>query len=108
MSPGKVAAQAGHAFKLATYQILKTHPEQFERYLDNSIGTNVCLVAKNLEQIFKIRNECEELGLNCALIEDEGHIHTPHFDGSSIITALGVGPIFNIRPPTPKKLSVYR
>lgn len=108
MSPGKAASQAGHAFKLATYQILKTHPEQFEKYLDNSIGTNVCLVAKNLDQILKLQRECQDLGLNSVLIEDEGHIHPPHFDGSPIITALGIGPIFDIRPPSLKKLSVYK
>jgi len=108
MSPGKAASQAGHAFKLITYQNLKTNPENFERYLDNSIGTNICLVAKNLDQILKVQQECIELGIPQILIEDSGHIHPPHFDGSPIVTALGVGPIFENPPRSLKRLSVYK
>lgn len=108
MSPGKAASQAGHAFKMVTYQNLKTNPKNFERYLDNSIGTNVCLVAKNLDQILKVQKECEELNIPTYLIEDSGHIHPPHFDGSPIITALGVGPIFDNFPHSLKRLSIYK
>ena len=108
MSPGKAASQAGHAFKMVTYQNLKTNPENFERYLEGGIGTNVCLVAKNLRQIEAIIQECEEQKIPHSLIIDEGHIHPPHFDGSPIVTALGVGPIFENPPKSLKRLSVYK
>ena len=56
------------------------------------MGTNVVLKAKNLSAIERAMHDAEAAGIPCALITDAGHIMLPHFDGSPIITALGIGP----------------
>jgi peptidyl-tRNA hydrolase len=56
------------------------------------MGTNVVLKSKNLSQIERAFHDAKAAGLPCVLITDEGHIMPPHFDGSPIITALGIGP----------------
>lgn len=93
MTPGKSAAQAGHTFKLLTKNILEDDPQTAERYFsDGGIGTNICLSSKNLESLLYAHEQCERNGIPSVLITDSGHIMLPHFDGSPIITALGIGP----------------
>ena len=55
------------------------------------MGTNVVLKSKNLFHIERAFYDAKAAGLPCVLITDEGHIMPPHFDGSPIITALGIG-----------------
>jgi PTH2 family peptidyl-tRNA hydrolase len=92
MTTGKAAAQAGHAFKLLTRKILLEDPKTADEYFADGMGTNVCLKSKNLHHLNRAYEEAQAAGLPCALIIDSGHIHLPHFDGSPIITALGIGP----------------
>lgn len=54
--------------------------------------TKVCLKAKSLQQLLRAHDAAQKLGLPCALITDEHHVLPPHFDGSPIVTALGLGP----------------
>lgn len=56
------------------------------------MGTNVVLKSKNLFQMERAFHDAKAAGLQCVLITDEGHIMPPYFDGSRIITALGIGP----------------
>ena len=56
------------------------------------MGTNVVLKSKNLMQLERALYQAKEAGLPCVLIEDEGHVMPPFFDGSPIVTALGIGP----------------
>lgn len=56
------------------------------------MGTNVVLKSKNLRHLERAYLEAQAAGLPCVLIQDEGHIMLPHFDGKPIITALGIGP----------------
>lgn len=56
------------------------------------MGTNVVLKAKNLRHLELAYAEAKAAGLPCVLIQDEGHIMLPHFNGNPIITALGIGP----------------
>ena len=56
------------------------------------MGTNVVLKSKNLRHLERAYAEAKAAGLPCVLIQDEGHIMPPHFDGNPIITALGIGP----------------
>lgn len=56
------------------------------------MGTNVVLKSKNLNQLERAYREAKAAGIPCVLIEDEGHVMPPFFDGSPIITALGIGP----------------
>lgn len=107
MSPGKAAAQFGHAFKLSTYNTLKTKPDLFETYLGNSIGTNVCLVAPSLDHLERILWDVQNLPH--VWIEDSGHIYPPHFDGSPLATCIGLGPIQREDlPRSVKRLPIYK
>ena len=93
MPPGKLAAQAGHAFTNAYLQAYNTNPEIAEQYeCVGRIGTKSVLKAKSLIQIQKAKFEAELAGIPHSLITDSGHILPPHFDGNPIITALGIGP----------------
>ena len=87
MPPGKLAAQAGHAFLEA---FIRSPPDLAAHYRQDSPGTKVVLQGK-LHQLLMTKDKCERENIPCALIEDSGHVLPPHFDGSPIITALGVG-----------------
>lgn len=92
MNVGKICSQAGHAYLNAYLQCLKINPEIAELYQQDGIGTKVCLKAP-LNKLQKAYEHAIEQGIPCDLIIDSGHIMLPHFDGSPIITALGIGPI---------------
>ncbi len=87
MPPGKMVAQAGHAF-LEAY--LASDPERAHDYRSTSVGTKVVLTG-SLLQLQNAAFECERLGIPHSLIEDSGHVCPPDFDGSPVVTALGIG-----------------
>ena len=88
MSTGKIVSQAGHAFLEA---FLRSSNQ--EEYRSDGIGTKVTLQSKSLDDLLWAQYVCEQMGLSHALIEDSGQVMPPDFDGSPIITALGIGPI---------------
>lgn len=92
MRPGKMAAQAGHAFLDAFELCRMSDPIKAIEYQGDSHGTKIVLEAKNLTQLLRAKEMAEQEGLPCALIVDSGHYMPPHFDGNPIITALGIGP----------------
>jgi PTH2 family peptidyl-tRNA hydrolase len=92
MGAGKTAAQAGHAYLNCYLRALKDHPEDAVAYQADGLGTKVCLVAPNEFRLLQAHERALAAGLSCALITDSGHVLPPHFDGSPIITALGLGP----------------
>ena len=92
MPSGKMAAQAGHAFLEAYLAASRQQPERAIQYASDPPGTKICLAADDLPELLAVRDYVAALGLPYALITDSGHILPPHFDGSPIITALGVGP----------------
>jgi PTH2 family peptidyl-tRNA hydrolase len=93
MSPGKLAAQAGHAYCDALHAALTRDPSIQQKYFRaNSSGTKVTLVASSEFRLLRAYQDAQKAGLPCALIIDQHHVHPPHFDGSPIITALGIGP----------------
>ena len=92
MPAGKAAAQAGHAF-LDSYETARhMRPALCEDYMADGHGTKVVLVAPSYGALEEAMEVAAELGLPYALITDSGHILPPHFDGSPIVTALGIGP----------------
>lgn len=91
MSGGKQAAQLGHAFVNTLLEAAKSNPEIIDEYQQDGLGTKVCLSAR-LDEIHRAYLLAQEKSLPCSLIIDSGHIHLPDFDGSPIITALGIGP----------------
>ena len=93
MTPGKLAAQAGHAYTDALMQAQDVDPELVARYRQaGKGGPKVTLKAKNLNQLLRAYNEAREAGLPCAVIVDQNHVMPPHFTGEPIITAVGIGP----------------
>lgn len=92
MPPGKLAAQAGHAFCDALDIAAQSCPDISSLYRTGRHGIKVCLAAKNEHAILRAYEEAQRAGIPAALIIDQHHILPPHFDGSPIITALGLGP----------------
>lgn len=90
MPAGKSASQAGHAFLDA---FLTAPLEIASKYRTDRHGTKVVLVAEDEVALRQAYIQAQELGLPCALVIDSGHIMPPHFDGSPILTALGIGPV---------------
>lgn len=89
MPPGKAASQAGHAF-LDSY--ISASPDIAADYRRDGLGTKVVLTAPTEAALRNIHARAISLGLPTALIIDSGHIMPPHFDGSDIVTAVGIGP----------------
>jgi PTH2 family peptidyl-tRNA hydrolase len=90
MPPGKLAAQAGHAFVGTIELCRKIDPGRLDEYNN---GTKVTIGANNLSILLQVYNKCREENIPCYLVEDAHHILPPHFDGNPIITALGIGPV---------------
>jgi peptidyl-tRNA hydrolase len=86
LPPGKMAAQAGHAFATALWQ----HPDRevCETYMENG-QAKLVLIAPNLETLFKILKRAKDRGVSAAMIKDQGRtvLNEPTF------TVLGLGPM---------------
>lgn len=112
MPAGKAASQAGHAYLEAFLRAQIEDPQVCEAYRRDpdgspSIGTKVCLLARDEGTLLDLAAELERAGLHPILIEDSGHLLPPHFDGTPILTALGVGPVRRDQlPRAMKKLAV--
>jgi PTH2 family peptidyl-tRNA hydrolase len=129
MSPGKAAAQAGHAFLDTYLAALAVDPARAAAYLSDPFkaadpvcrpdsgcpadladpattirpysGTKVVLLARDLDALQRAAYEAKAAGLPWALITDSGHVlpatfdgqaWRQPFDGSPVVTALGLGP----------------
>lgn len=93
MPPGKMAAQAGHAFLNAFIEAQSINPNIIEEYQQDGLGTKVCLAAHDLDDLYFTYHFAKDQNLPVALIIDIGHFLPPHFDGiNPVVTALGIGP----------------
>lgn len=93
MPPGKLAAQAGHAYTDALVQAQNQDPDRFNTYRrDGEGGSKITMQGKNVNALIKAYEQALDEGLPCALIVDQEHVLPPHFDGSPVITAVGIGP----------------
>jgi PTH2 family peptidyl-tRNA hydrolase len=106
MSEGKSNAQAGHAYVdallLSLYHDNPDIRATAQSYAALNPGTKVCLDGGSLERLEQLSAALERAGIPHVRIIDEGHIEPPHFDGSPVLTAIGVGPLS--RSDTPKCL----
>ncbi len=91
MPRGKAAAQAGHAFTDALSTALDLRPADAARYRAEG-GPKAVVEARGLREIERAHEAALAAGLPCALVVDSGHVLPPHFDGSPVVTALGIGP----------------
>lgn len=88
-----MCAQACHASRNCGLLASRQDPELLRIYQGPKfLGTQIILTAKDQPALLRAYREAESLGLIASLIIDEGHIMPPLFDGSPIITALGIGP----------------
>ena len=92
MPAGKAIAQAGHAFLDSFLNASNDFPQVAQEYRKDKHGTKVTLKSKRLDDLLKAHDACAIAGIPHALIIDSGHICPPDFDGSEVITALGIGP----------------
>lgn len=93
MSDGKAIAQAGHAYVDTLLDAFETDPERARSYASLKPGTKIALEGGSEHSLHKLHELCRASGTPCHLIVDHGHVELPDFDGSEVLTALGVGPI---------------
>lgn len=92
MPPGKLAAQAGHAF-LGAFLLSQQQPSPaFRRYKELSPGTKIVLEARDRKHLVACQARLEADGMSVYRVVDQGHVLPPHFDASPICTAIGFGP----------------
>jgi peptidyl-tRNA hydrolase len=93
MSRGKAIAQAGHAYLETYLDATQRAPEIAAAYAALAPGTKIALDGGDPTSLQSIYDACRDMGIPCRMVIDRDHIELPHFDGSPILTALGVGPI---------------
>ncbi len=107
MSPGKAAAQAGHAW-VDTLLLYPDAPHN-AAYRALRPGTKLTLDGGCGEAILHLADRLGREGVPFSLIYDQDHVEPPHFDGSRILTALGVGPFpKGAEPRALRKLPLWR
>lgn len=90
MSFGKAAAQAGHAW---TDHLLDHSDDPWNRaYRQLRPGTKIMLDGGSERGLLRLADSLSACGYPTTLIRDRDHVEPPDFDGSEILTALGVGP----------------
>ncbi len=87
LSPGKLAAQVGHASVDCALKAMRHQPDAFRAWLDDG-QKKVVLKAASLADLYAIKVAAERAGLTTALIADAGHTELE----PGTITVLGVGP----------------
>jgi peptidyl-tRNA hydrolase len=89
MTPGKAASQAGHAF---LDSFLTAPPDLARAYLDDG-GTKIVLSIPDERRLCDLYYQARMAKLPCAMVVESNHVMPPVFDGSPIVTAIGIGPI---------------
>jgi len=102
MSSGKIASQVGHAYLGA---FLNATPEIQKEYQKDGIGTKVCLVCPNLEQLARYHLIAQDLGVPSFFVVDTGN---NGWGGVPTPTALGIGPINREQARFLKKLKLMQ
>lgn len=94
MPTGKLSAQSGHAYTASLFECIDTNPEHARRYREGvNGGSKVTLYCRNEREIRDAAERCRIAGIPHSLFTDHGHVLPPHFDGSPVVTALGIGPL---------------
>jgi peptidyl-tRNA hydrolase, PTH2 family len=89
MTSGKAASQAGHAF---LDSFLTAPSDNIEAYLADG-GTKIVLTVPSEIELCDIFHKAKMAKLPCAMVIEQDHVMPPHFDGSPIPTAIGIGPL---------------
>lgn len=103
MSEGKANAQAGHAYVDALLNSLHHSDEEFRTqaaaYASLRPGTKICLDGGSIDDFGRLSAALSARGIPHVTITDSGHIEPPDFDGSPVVTAIGIGPIHRKQAP---------
>lgn len=89
MTAGKAASQAGHAF---LDSFLTAPPDIASAYLAQG-GTKIVLAAADERALCDLYHHARMAKLPCAMVIESEHVMPPAFDGSPIVTAIGIGPL---------------
>jgi PTH2 family peptidyl-tRNA hydrolase len=109
MLPEKLSSQTGHAYCMSMKVAKEMDPTLEERYMGTGNGTKVVMYGKNEAAIERAYLEAKAAGIPCALIIDRGTVSPPHFDGSAIVTAVGIGPVYaDVAKDITKRYSMTR
>lgn len=87
MTPGKLAAQVGHASVSCALAAEKYDKRNFSAWLSTGQQKVVVKVQK-AEELYRLKVHAEDLGLCTALIKDAGHTQI----APGTVTCLGIGP----------------
>lgn len=87
LGAGKLAAQVGHASVECALRAQKHQPTALKRWLDEG-QKKVVVRAPGSDELFRLKDDAERLGLTTALIKDAGHTQL----APGTITVLGIGP----------------
>lgn len=112
MSEGKANAQSGHAYVDALLQSLHHENPLIQArariYAADRPGTKICLDGGALPHLEALAAELAAAGIPHIQITDRNHVELPDFDGSPIVTALGIGPLpSNLRPKALRRLKLW-
>jgi peptidyl-tRNA hydrolase, PTH2 family len=89
MTRGKAASQAGHAFQDS---FLAASSDLTKAYIADG-GTKIVLTVSGERELCDLFHKAKMAGLPCAIVVEKDHVMPPHFDGSEIVTAVGIGPV---------------
>jgi len=87
LSPGKLAAQAGHAAVNCVLTAKKVKPKIVEEWRNTGSRKIVCQVS-NLDAMKRLYGDARDLGLISEMIKDAGRTEIP----AGTVTVLGIGP----------------
>jgi len=97
MSPGKAAAQSGHATLGAYRRGMRHCPNAVRDWL--RIGQmKITVKCPTVQELLELQEKCAAAGLNCYLIRDAGH--TEIEPGSRTVLAVGPAPASAMDPLT--------
>ncbi len=87
MGKGKIAAQVAHAAVACTLLSMKKDKKIFNEWYSEG-QKKVVVKVDNVEEIYKIKEECKDLGIISEIITDAGF--TQIMPGT--VTCIGIGP----------------
>jgi PTH2 family peptidyl-tRNA hydrolase len=88
LSPGKMAAQAGHASLSTVAAAGGFGAERVQKYMSEG-QTKISVQAPDEAALRAILDKAQMRKLPCALIQDAGHTEVP----TGTVTVLGLGPV---------------
>ncbi|KAL4268016.1 peptidyl-tRNA hydrolase [Pleurotus pulmonarius] len=99
MTPGKVAAQCGHA-TLACYKALVKKNPQLVKHWERTGQAKIALKAKSEDQLLELEAIAKSLNLCARSIQDAGHTQVD--PGTRTVLAIGPAPVELINQVTGK------